>query len=213
MLNFPTKRVFSLLGIPRSGKDVVAQYLKETRGFEIFAFADQVKEEYGISKEAFESAKLSGDPGDIENIRNDLWHFSEQIRAKDPVHFINGVIDKIRISPNSAVVTDIRTKDEMAAIFDFVYEGTMYFVDDGEPHEKDGLLIQSKLKMADIDTEIKYGKIKVIQNAKQGLYYFYQYLDRFFLNEDISCLISDTEDKNEVIRYLECFNISQKGSF
>lgn len=208
MLKFPKKRVYGLLGAPRSGKDAVAQYLKETRGFEVFAFGDQIKEEFGISIEDFESAKISGD---IEKVRNEIWAFSEQVRAKDPMHFINRIVEKIKASRNSAVVTDIRTKDELNAIYDFVLECSMYFVDAGEPYKKDGLLIQSKLKMESINVGRRLGRIKTIKNDKHGLYYFYQYLDRFFMNEDIGHLISNRDAREEMIRYLEQFNINQKN--
>ena len=46
MIGVPFKRAFGLVGAVRSGKDSVANFLVETRGFVPLAFADQIKEEF-----------------------------------------------------------------------------------------------------------------------------------------------------------------------
>src|SRR5690242_14178452 len=116
MVVFPKKRIFGLIGAPRSGKDTVANYLQETRNFGAMAFADKIKEEFGISKEDFEAAKIAGN---IEDLRKKLWDFSAVKKKIDPLYFIKKVMDEANSYQKSTVITDIRTLDELEAFFNY----------------------------------------------------------------------------------------------
>ena len=90
MIDYPHKKIYGLLGAPRAGKDTVAKYLQESRNFVSLAFADKIKEEYGLNKADFESAKISGH---IDELRKDLWDFSDSKKKDDPLYFISQVLD------------------------------------------------------------------------------------------------------------------------
>lgn len=114
-MNKSSRTVISLLGAPRCGKDTVASFLVERKGFLKIAFADQIKLEFGISISEFEKLKGTEEEG---LIRKRLWAFSDSKLAKDPLYFINIVKNKIQSNVyNSFVIPDVRTEDEFS-LFD-----------------------------------------------------------------------------------------------
>jgi hypothetical protein len=209
MIRFPYKRVFGCIGAQRSGKDTVAEYLHETRGFTVLAFADQIKEEFGISRDDFESAKLTGQ---IERLRQELWDFSAGIRKDDPNHFIRGVIEKVEAASESVIVTDIRTMDELLAMCGCSIPAKVYWVHGREGDLDNGMIAGSKLPYTSptYDTFIATGRLKNIENSKSGLYHFYQQLDQYFFREDVLDLSGKEQD--HLRDYLNQFYVSQRGS-
>jgi hypothetical protein len=193
MIAFPNKRLFGLIGAPRVGKDTVADYLQQTRNFVAFAFADKIKEEYGISKEDFEAAKITGN---IDDLRAELWTFSAKMKEKDPNYFVDKVMTDAMECEGSAVITDVRTPEELKAFFNYGDETLtrrIYWVRKHIPWEfEDDTLHESKLSREMINTNVKEGKIQIIENVAKTVYYFYRDLDSFFFEEDIVDL-SDTE--------------------
>jgi hypothetical protein len=208
MIAFARKRIFGLIGAPRSGKDEIAKYLIETRGFEALAFADQVKEEFGISKEDFEAAKIAGN---IEELREKLWNFSAKIREKEPLHFIKNVIDKANKTSKSVVITDIRTKDEFDEVF-FASAARIYWVIRGDVKFDNGLLPGSKLTESTIKGYLNEDAwshpIRTINNTAEGIYYLYQDLDKFFFLEDVKDLLH-TSTEEGIVQYLEQYDVRQ----
>jgi hypothetical protein len=106
-----------LIGAPGSGKDdVVAHVLCNKYGFIKFAFADQIKKcyynEIGITDEYFKSCR--GTPEE-EKIRKGLWEFSDKMREEHGHDFFIDPVIKNVVKTNNAVITDIRTKDELIA--------------------------------------------------------------------------------------------------
>lgn len=212
MIAFPKKRIFGLIGAPRSGKDSVAKYLEETRGFASLAFADQIKEEFGISKEDFEAAKIAGN---IEELRQKLWDFSAKLKQQDPLHFIRSVMQKAVNSNESVVITDIRTEDELNAFYDL--EKTkeirrIYYVITGEKHFDGNMLAGSKLSK---DTLLKHmaasstREMYYLPNMTNGLFYFHQELDQFFFREDVKDLLHNRIEQDTVEQYLFQYDIRQ----
>lgn len=184
MIEFPFKRVFGLIGSPRCGKDRVADFLTETRDFIQLAFADQIKEEFGISKEDFEAAKIAGN---IQELRNKLWAFSAEKKKDDQMYFINKVVEKAKNSKQSVVITDIRTPQEFYIMWGCFPEiiRRVYWVRRKDNVEvENGKLKESELEI-DYINKFKNHGIKYITNDTNGLYGFFRHLDEFFLQEDI----------------------------
>lgn len=217
MIAFPFKRIFGLVGAMRVGKDSVANFLTETRGFQQIAFADQIKEEFGISAADFEAAKIAGN---IEELREKLWKFSAQKKKEDPEYFIKKVIEKSLNSEGSVVITDIRTPEEMSAFLNIKSNNVnrIYWVRGSFEHEfdKNGCLAGSKLpeKMfANYMGPTSEYDLRCILNKKEGLYGFYRQLDHFFFMEDmrdiweVECL-----NKEHIALYADQFEVRQKGS-
>jgi hypothetical protein len=200
MVKFPNKRVFGLLGAPRSGKDEVAKYLQESRNFASMAFADKIKEEFGISKEDFETAKITGE---INRLRQELWDFSAQKKKDDPEYFIRLVMEEAAEIEQSIVITDIRTEDEFNALFRHSPLGVtnrVYMVersiDTWEPVDKeysDYTIKGSKISASFYCNQADKQKIKIIDNKEDGLYKFHQYLQGFFFKEDIMDLVGSSD--------------------
>jgi len=220
MIGFPIKRIFRLIGVPRAGKDSVAKYLQETRGFATLAFADRIKEEFGISKEDFELAKISGD---IARVRQELWDFSEEKREKDPLYFVRRVMEDAIKSTKSVVITDIRTPEELDA-FRYYKENShtirrVYYVSKSDKplvddFDEEGGLLNSKLSIELMTYCLENREISLIQNKESGLYYLNKYLDNFFLEEDIMDIPEHTGDsitrRSMVSKYLSQFEVSQR---
>jgi len=213
MIGFPFKRVYGLIGSPRDGKNSVAQFLEETRGFTSLAFADQIKEEFGIKKEDFEAAKISGE---IDKIRKALWDFSEKKTKNNPSYFISSVMQRVSDLDGSVVITDIRTMDELCAIIgykcSFNEVKMSYFVSrDFENSFKNGMLCESKLSQETILGGIEDCTISRINNNRSGLFYFYRDLDSFFAKEDLKHLLPYNRSWRESIdEYLKQFVITQR---
>ena len=202
MVNYPYKRVFCLLGAPRSGKDTVARYLQESRNFASMAFADKIKEEYGVSKEDFETAKITGE---IDRLRKELWNFSAEKKKNDPKYFIRLVMEEAAKIERSIVVTDIRTEDEFNALFEYLPANIIkrvYVVrESAETWEKinEGYPGEYKIKDSKISKDffcrqITKQRIRRIDNDRNGLYKFYLYLSNFFFKEDIMDLVGPSGD-------------------
>lgn len=211
---FPFKRVFGLVGAIRTGKDSVANFLSETRGFIQIAFADQIKEEFGISLEDFEAAKIAGN---IEELRDKLWTFSAEKKKEDPNYFIKKVIEKAEKSEQSVIITDIRTDEELGAFHDIDSRiKRVYWIRGDIEKEVDGngFLDNSKLKRNIIVnclmSPVSLYDTRCIYNDKKGLYAFYRQLDRYFFHEDIEDIRNDAVLSNNVRKYTDQFEIKLK---
>lgn len=222
MTPFPKKRIYGLIGPPRSGKDTVAYFLQETRDFAPMAFADRIKEEFGLDKAAFEAAKIAGN---IEELRQKLWDFSAQKRATDPEYFIRLVMEAAVITQQSVVITDIRTEDEFNALFKYSPANTVTRVYAVLPTTSDafenGLMIGSKLNKDWCFRMFEDGKINRIWNESNGLYAFHKELDKYFFTEDIMDLLDSQDDyhssnlstkiwKSMVSKYISHFDVRQR---
>lgn len=212
MLEFPQKRIYCLIGIPRSGKDTVAKYLQESRNFEVFAFADKIKEEFGITKEDFEAAKITGD---IEKLRRDLWEFSKEKTKNNPLYFIDKVITAAYFTVKSVVITDIRTTIEYSqALYGiqkykairkafWIIKGNIADQFDQEDMLKDSKI--SKQFLENLNSEIFK-----IHNKNNALHRFLSDLERCFLTEDILELHKKSYSRDDIGAYLEKFIISER---
>lgn len=122
-----------LIGAPGAGKDdIAAHVLVNKYGFVRFAFADLIKECYysesGITDSYFKSCR--GTPEE-ERIRKELWAFSDKMRGKmGKMYFVDQVIDEMKNHEN-AVVTDIRTEDELEKVAEIA--DAMIIVVRGDP--------------------------------------------------------------------------------
>jgi hypothetical protein len=193
----------------------VAKFLEETRGFVSLAFADQIKDEFGISKEDFEAAKITGN---IEDLRQKLWDFSAKLKEQDPLHFIRSVMRKASQVQESVVITDIRTEDELNSFYELEKTNGMirriYYVTTTVTNIFDGhVLAGSKLPMellrkyTEIDSE---KEMNILSNYRQdGLFYFHQELDQFFFREDVKDLLHNSTEKESVENYLFQYDIRQ----
>lgn len=212
MIEFPKKRIYGLVGVPRAGKDSVADFLGETRGFVKLAFADKVKEEFGINKDEFEAAKISGD---ASTLRDDLWGFSESIKKKDPEYFIRSVISDAKAMDQSCVITDIRTVDEADSVLAagghiyWIARGaqSQYEVNAGAFHDDSVNLIGSKLKMSYLYEKLddKDCSFDLLDVYGSGLFSMYRQLESIFFSEDIICISKDG-DRDKLIRYMGQFD-------
>jgi len=219
MIVCPVKRIYGLLGAPRSGKDQVAKFLEENRGFKRMAFGNKIKEEFGVSKVEFEEAKITGK---IDKLREDLWKFSASKKKDDPLYFVRQVIQDAHDSKTSVVITDIRTQDE----WDWFFEAPLnheafkrtFMVCRGSWSNQfvDDMLIESEFRRKFIWDY--FGKeARVIFNMFDSLYELYRSLDQKFFNEDIIDM-ADSEAheagdymdwRNMIIDYVRQFNIEQ----
>ena len=220
MIDFSKKRIYSLLGSPRSGKDTVAKYLQESRNFVTMAFGDKIKEQFGISIEDFELAKVSGD---IDKIRKDLWDFStSKIKQyNDPAYFIRSLMDDAISEKRSVVITDIRTPLELSAIcklncnikkvFNVIKGKEQIYLDNN-------MLEDSKLHKLDIEVAKDAGYLALINNVEKQSYKFIDYLKNFFFIEDIInfvCFNEDLSDKQKlekkliISKYIQQFDIRE----
>jgi len=205
MVSFPNKRVYGLIGAPRSGKDTVARYLQESRNFASVAFADKIKEEFGITNEDFEAAKITGEIG---RLRKELWDFSARKKKDDPEYFIRLVMEEAAETKRSIVVTDIRTEDEFNALFKYLPADIVkrvYIVGESaatwEPYPNNKF--DYKIKDSKISRDFyciqknSKQKIRCIVNNRDGLYKFYSYLSNFFFKEDIMDLVGPSSDTSD----------------
>jgi hypothetical protein len=205
--------MYGLIGRLRVGKDAVANFLTENRNFTQMAFADQIKDEFGISKEDFEAAKIAGN---IEELRNKLWNFSAEKKKNNSRYFIDKVINRAEVSKNSIIITDIRTPEEFQAFSDInAILKRIYWVkcECLEDFDRNGYLVGSKLPKNMIIEFMKHKKsqLRYIYNNKNGLYNFYKYLDKFFFAEDLIDLYNHPEYENNIHLYIDNFEVRQKG--
>jgi len=215
MIGFPFRRIFGLVGAMRTGKDSVANFLTETRGFKQMAFADQIKEEFGISKADFEAAKIAGN---IEELRDRLWAFSADKKKDDPEYFIKKVIDKAIGWEDPVIITDIRTSEEFSAFLHIEAQQPkrVYWVRGNfEPEfDENRCLAGSKLPEDMVANCMGPGSkydLRCIHNEKRGLYGFYQQLDRFFFLEDIQDIREHKVLSGNIDLYVNQFEVRQKG--
>lgn len=213
MIAFPQKRIFGIIGAPRTGKDTVAKYLQESRDFVPMAFADKIKEEFGISKEDFEAAKIAGN---IDELRNKLWEFSATKKAIDPMYFIKKTMDAVVSTEKSVIITDIRTQEEIASFYTYgntncsrrIY--SIFHPDFSKNIE--GCLAGTQIPSDFLD-ELEYnGTIRVIFNTTEKLYGFLYELENFFFKEDIIDLALAGDDltlRSLVSDYVSQFNVRE----
>jgi len=128
--------IVALVGPLGAGKDTVAKHLVEKRGFRRFAFADAIKREYyaasGHSEDEFKASR--GTPLETE-IREGLWHHSDQVkRERGSLYFINLVVGAMLDCPSPAVVTDIRTREELDAMRQAGAKVVLVLRTDADPH-------------------------------------------------------------------------------
>jgi hypothetical protein len=204
MVKYPNKRIFGLIGAPRSGKDTVARYLQESRDFASVAFADKIKEEYGISNEDFEAAKITGE---INRLRQELWDFSAEKKKDDPEYFIRLVMEEAATTERSIVVTDIRTEDEFNALFKYLPADIVkrvYMVGESAAtwESINGGLANYKIKDSKLSRDFYFsqyfaGKIRTIENKVKGLHRYFLYLSNFFFKEDIMDLVGPSSDSSD----------------
>jgi len=211
-------RVFGLIGAVRVGKGSVANFLTETRGFKQIAFADQIKEEFGISKADFEAAKIAGN---IEELRSKLWEFSAAKKKDDPLYFIKKVIDKAQNYDGNVIITDIRTEQELIGFYNIKCASLtklkrVYWVrgDPKQEIDKNDKINGSKLLSSTIAHYINISKcdLRPIYNNNDGLYAFYQQLDKFFFIEDVEDIQNNQIFKDDIRLYLGQFEIKLKES-
>lgn len=223
MVEFPCKRIFGLVGPPRAGKDVVANFLVETRDFKKLAFADRIKTEFGISKEDFEAAKIAGN---IEELRTRLWDFSAKKKAEDPEYFIRLVMEEAVKSEESVVITDIRTEDEFNALFKYspaeiITRVYAVFPVSGEVF-RNKTMLGSKLTADWYFEAFESDTIRLLENyTSEGLYAFHKRLDKYFFTEDIMDLPESQDDyyhkridnkqwRSMVSHYVSQFEVRQR---
>jgi len=112
------KVIVALVGALEAGKDTLAQHLVERHDFRRFAFADEIKRNYyaasGYSEEKFKAAR--GAPLERE-IREGLWKHSDRVKSeRGSLYFVDLLVGAISDCKQPAVVTDIRTQDELCAM-------------------------------------------------------------------------------------------------
>lgn len=101
--------LIGLIGAPRSGKGIIADYFVKYKGFKKFAFADKIKEGYfaqsEYTKEQFDNLKGTS----LEkSIRKCLWKYSDAMKYKyGEDYFVNQVVKEFNKYEN-IVVNDIR---------------------------------------------------------------------------------------------------------
>ena len=203
MIKFPYKRIIGLLGVPRSGKNTVAKYLQESRNFATMAFADKIKEEYGITKEDFEAAKITGD---IEKLRQDLWDFSASKKKKEPLYFIDKVIKDALNLTQSVIITDIRTINELDCFLAIPVNKRIYWIIRGmlkNQFNESNILKGSKLKEIDIFKGTRKPFIYMLKNNFNGSYKLIKYLEQFFFKEDIIDLVGSSGDSSEYDKHIK----------
>lgn len=112
------KILIGLVGPANAGKDMVASHLAQHKDFKRFAFADRIKQEYfaeiGYTDARFKAAR--GTPEE-EEMRRGLWNYSDRTRAQQgDLYFVRLVMDEVGAHAGNAVITDIRTADELSAV-------------------------------------------------------------------------------------------------
>jgi hypothetical protein len=102
-----------IIGAPGVGKDTLAAYLIENKGYGRLAFADQIKKEYyaisGFSESQFKERGVAE-----QDIRDGLWKYSAKMKEfYGSNYFIKPVIEEMLNSDKPTVFTDVRTQCEM----------------------------------------------------------------------------------------------------
>jgi hypothetical protein len=113
-----SRTVIALLGPLGAGKDTLAAHLVGHHDFRRFAFADEIKRQYyaasGHSEEEFKAARGTALE---ERIRTALWEWSDRVKAEcGPLCFVDAMVAALLDYGRPAVVTDIRTRDELEAM-------------------------------------------------------------------------------------------------
>lgn len=139
------------IGAPGAGKDALADFFVREKGFNRFAFADRIKEEFyaftGYTEEEFKAARNT--PLEQE-LRNELWAYSAEQTKKDKLYFISPIVRAIQETTGSVVITDVRTELELRTI---------------EIHDIRPILILRNYK-EELKGEHKFGIGKVIPGTK-----------------------------------------------
>jgi hypothetical protein len=169
--------LIGLVGPANAGKDMVASYMESYKDFKRFAFADRIKQEYyaaaGLDEDRFKQVR--GTPEEAE-MRRGLWDYSDRMRAeKGDLHFVNLLMAEVEKHGGNAIITDIRTPDELAAVREA--GGKIVFVvrQDAlscEDHER---IPDSRLTFGDIGPEYE-----VFRNTGDGLRIAHWKLEMFY---------------------------------
>ena len=225
MITHPMKRIYGLIGKPRSGKDEVARFLQENRGFTRMAFADKIKGEMGISPEDFEKAKITGE---IDKLRQDLWDFSASKKKDDPLYFVKQVMQEAYDCSTSVIITDIRTMDEFDGFFEV--QPTSCYMNNREMFKRTFVVCRGKWREQFVNKVLPeseftedflwkhFAKEKIIFNDKDSLYELYRSLELLFFKEDILDFADSSSHesgnyqiwRDTMSNYLAQFNISCK---
>lgn len=165
-----------LVGPMRAGKDMVADWLTENKGFKRFAIADRIKTAYfafiGYSAEKFEQDKgaLKG-----QEMRAGLWEYSDCIKAHYGERvFIDHMLEEAGGCGRNVVVTDVRTAQEMSAMTSF--GARLVLVTRGEAYDSpDSLIAGSRLKIRQLpeDTIRFDNSFSTLEEAHGALEAFY----------------------------------------
>lgn len=172
-----------IIGAPEVGKDLIAEYLCEKKGYKRLAFADEIKKGFykltGYSEEEFKKAR--GEAFE-EHIREGLWKYSRTIMAKHGSNFfIEPVISNIKASVEPVVVTDIRTKAELEAVLstreaDTAFDFRVFMIVRNPKKElSKKTLSGTKLALCDI-----MGRFPIFWNDTNTLDEAYREFERFY---------------------------------
>lgn len=209
MIYFPFKRLIGMVGIPRSGKDTVAKFLEENYGFKRMAFADKIKEEFGLDHLRFKELKKSGQDAVV---RKELWQFSAKKKKSDPLYFIKKVMKDFEDGEKSVVITDIRTYDEWNAV-EAVDGAKIFMITRGNWGDQfvDGRLAETDfLKTFLWD---KLGRHKRIIVSKYGKFDLYKKIERKMFFEDFRELAKKDSNFFKLERYFEQYLVQSKQQY
>lgn len=169
--------LIGLVGPANAGKDMVACYLESHKDFKRFAFADGIKEEYyaasGYSEDRFKAVR--GTPEEAE-MRRGLWAYSDKMRAeKGDLYFVNLLMADVAEHDGNAIVTDIRTRDELVAVREAKGKVVLVVRHDVLSFGDSEKIPDSRLTFGDIGPEYE-----VFRNTGSGLNIAHWKLEMFY---------------------------------
>jgi hypothetical protein len=171
------QKVIGLVGPANAGKDMIAGYMETRKGFKRFAFADRIKKAYyaatGLNEERFKA--IRGTPQEAE-VRQGLWDYSDRMRAeKGSLCFVRMLMDEVLEYPGDAIITDIRTPDELAAVREAGGKIVLVIRRDAISCDNEKRIPDSRLTFGDIGPEYD-----VFRNTAEGLEIAHWQLEMFY---------------------------------